>query len=146
MSGPPDPDLFQWRKAELVSEVKRLRAILYEHGEQSGDPPTSGGNMVDVAGDPHARGGVVIDARNAVLMDELDVCLVDTKQNEPPAMLLMIQGRVNYQTRRTRQAFLFGSDGAAGLATQLIALAGRAGGRFAAEFIELFEQRMAEMP
>jgi hypothetical protein len=146
MSKPPPTNLMDWPKARLATEVARLRAIMYEHAEQPADPPTSGGGLVDVAGDPHARGGVVIDARKSVLMDEIDVSLVDTKYDEPPRMVMLLHGRVNFTDRRARQLYMFGADGAAALATQLVALAGRAGGEFAAEFRAAFEQRMEEMP
>jgi hypothetical protein len=146
MTKPPPENLMDWPKGELAKEVARLRAILREHSDRSHDDARSGGGMVDVAGDPHARGGVVLDSRGAVLMDEIDVALVDTKRDDRPAMMMVLGGRVNMETRRTSQAFMFGADGAAGLATELVALAGRAGDEFAAEFKVAFEQRMKEMP
>lgn len=146
MTKPPPENLMDWPKADLARELTRLRAILREHGAEVADEPHSGGGMVDVAGDPYARGGVVLDARKAVLMDTIDVCLVDTKQDEKPVMMLVIDGRVNYQNRRTSQAYLFGADGAAGLVTQLAALASRAGGAFQAEFKAAFDERMEELP
>jgi hypothetical protein len=147
MSKPPPEDLMEWPKAELAKEVARLRAINREFADRPHDDATSGGGITDVAGDPHARGGVILDARGAVLMDTVDVSLIDTKKEEErPAMFLVIGGRVNFETRRTSQAFMFGADGAAGLATELIALAGRAGGDFFDEFRESFTQRMGEMP
>jgi hypothetical protein len=117
-----------------------------EHADREHDAATSGGGMVDVAGDPYARGGVVLDARGAVLMDYVDVALMDTKQGDKPIMFMVLEGRVNYEARRTSQAFMFGPDGAAGLATQLIGLAARAGGEFMSEFKRLFEERMEELP
>jgi hypothetical protein len=146
MTKPPPENLMDWPKAELAREVARLRAVLYEHASREHDPATSGGDLVDVAGDPYARGGVVLDAREAVLLDEMDVSLVDTKQDQAPVMFMLLQGRVNFETRRTKQGFMFGPDGAAALATQLVGLAGRAGGRFLTEFQEAFEARMGELP
>ena len=146
MSKPPPENLMEWTKIDLAKELTRLRAILREHAGEVADEPHSGGGMIDVAGDPYARGGVMLDSRKAVLMDAIDVCLVDTKQDEKPIMMLVIDGRVNYQNRRTTQAYLFGADGAAGLVTQLAALAARAGGAFQAEFKESFDQRMEELP
>ena len=147
MSQPPPENLMDWSKAALANEVERLRAITREHAEQIADAPHSGGDLVDVVGDPHAHGGVVLDIRDAVLMDTMDVALVDTKQDdEVPAMMLLLGGRVNYQTRRTKQAYLFGPDGAAALTTELAGLAARAGGLFAREFRRLFDERMSELP
>jgi len=146
MSKPPPDDLMKWSKAALVKELGRLRAVMREHAEQPHDPATSGGDMVDVAGDPYARGGVVLDARGAVLMENIDVSLIDTNPGDPPAMFLLLGGRVNYEMRRVSQAYMFGPDGAAGLATQLIALAARAGREFFKEFHDAFDQRMSELP
>jgi hypothetical protein len=146
VTGPPPENLMDWPKAQLAREVARLRAILREHAAEVADEPHSGGAMVDVVGDPYARGGVMLDARKAVLMDSLDVCLVDTKQDDTPVMMLVIDGRVNYQNRRTSQAYLFDADGAAGLVSQLVGLAGRAGGRFAAEFKADLDRRIGELP
>jgi hypothetical protein len=147
MSGPPPANLMDWPKAELAKEVARLRAVLHEHSNQPADDPTSGGGLVDIAGDPFARGGVVIDTRKAVLLDKLDVTLIDPKRpRDPPAMAMLMQGRVNMTTSRTRQLYLFGPDGAAGLVTELVTLAARAGGDFEARFKESFDQRMDDMP
>ena len=135
-----------WTKQNLAKEVARLRAVMREHATEVADEPTSGGDIIDVAGDPHARGGALLDARKAVLMDSVDVVLVDTKQDERPIMMLLLEGRVNYQTRRAKQAYLFDADGAAAIVTQLAGLAARAGGQFAREFQQAFDHRMSEMP
>lgn len=146
MTKPPPDDLMEWPKSELAKELTRMRAIMREHAETPHDPATSGGNLVDVAGDPYARGGVLIDARKAVLLDEMDVSLVDTKRDDRPAMMMLLQGRVNYESRRVKQAYLFGADGAAALVTQLVGLSQRAGGAFEEEFKQAFQQRLEEMP
>ena len=146
MTKPPPADLMQWPKAELAKEVKRLRAVAFEAAHQPADDPTSGGGMVDVAGDPFARGGVVLDARKAVLMDEIDVTLVDTKRDEPPAAAMLLQGRINYGTGRTKQLYLYDADGAAALVSQLVGLAARAGGEYAREFQQRLDERMKELP
>jgi hypothetical protein len=157
VSGPPPENLKDWSKNMLVREVTRLRAIVREHAEHRGDDPraaaTTGAAMVDVAGDPYAAGGVVLDTRAAVLMESVDVVLVDTKRDEPVVMLLALGGRINYSTDRVEHAYLFGPDGAAGLVSQLVALAARASGmkgghgaRFAAEFQADLDRRMGELP
>jgi hypothetical protein len=137
----------EWPKGELAKEVARLRAVLHEFSTRDHAEPRSGGDSVDVAGDPYARGGVVMDTRGAVLMDANEVILVDLKRpDDPPAMALIIEGRVNLKAERVKQMYLFGTDGAAGLVTEIIGLAQRAGGRFATEFLALFDQRMNELP
>lgn len=106
MSVPP-PELKSWPKRQLIREVERLRAILREHGERShGEAPEQAGSFVDAAGDPYARGGVVLDTRGAVLMDTVDVVLVDHDPANPgPASLMLtLGGRVNLETRRSSVA------------------------------------------
>jgi hypothetical protein len=157
MSRPPD-DLKAWSKNELVREIRRLRAVTREHAERRGDDPrgqaTTGAAVTDVAGDPHAVGGALLDARSAVLLDTVDVALVDTKADEEPvAMLLALGGRINYADDRVQHAYLFGPDGAAGLVSELVGLAARAGGAgpaharlFAEEFQAVLSRRMEELP
>lgn len=151
---PPD-DLKAWPKNELVREVRRLRAITREHAERRGDDPrpaSSTGSITDVAGDPHARGGALLDARAAVLMETIDVVLVDTKRDEPVVMLLALGGRVNYADDRVEHAYLFGPDGAAALVSELVGLASRAAGadghgeRFAEAFQTELDRRMRALP
>jgi hypothetical protein len=130
----PPKNLMDWPKAELVKELQRQRAINMEHASRSHDPARSGGGMVDVAGDPHARGGVVLDTRGAVLMDGIDVCLVDTKRGETPAMMMVLEGRVNLEDKRTSQAYMFSADGAAGIVTEIFGVVVRSANEFTHEF------------
>lgn len=164
MSGPPPGNLKDWSKNNLVREVERLRAIVYEHAETAGEdarPNQSPGAVLTpdsaaIAGNRRTMRGVprgVIDARKAVLLDEMDVILVDTKQDEPVAMVMSLQGRINYSHDRSEHAYLLGPDGAAALVAELIMLAGRAAGHpeahgplFAREFQEALEARMEEGP
>jgi hypothetical protein len=134
----------EWNKADLVKEVQRLRAVMREHADQIHDPARSGGDSV--GGSPYGRGNTVLDMRGAVLLEYNEVILVDSKRDEAPAMALILEGRVNYETRRVKQMYLFGPDGAAALVTQMFGLAARAGGRFAQEFAELVTERSKEMP
>jgi hypothetical protein len=139
-------ELKTWSKNELVREVQRLRAIMSEHAERPGEDMTAlPADMVDVAGDPYARGSVVMDARNAVLMDTIDVCLMDADPSDrdaDPRLVMLLGGRVNMRDERTQAMFMFGADGAAAVISQLLGLAQRIGPEFAA----LLEQRLDEMP
>lgn len=137
----PRSEFKSWPKNDLVREVERLRAILKEHADAPGDAPAQdGGNLVDVPGDPFARGGVVLDTRNAVLLAEVDVCLVDTKRDEPPRLALLLQGRINFREEHARQLYLMNEDGAAAIVTQLLALARRIGPEFEARFVERLQE------
>lgn len=150
MIQPPD-DLKAWSKNELVREVRRLRAITREHASTRGDDPraaSSEGAVVDVAGDPYARGGAVFDARNAVLLASSEVMLVDTKREdeEPLVMMLSMAGRVNYSPDNVEHVYLLGTDGAAALVSEILGLAHRAGGEFRATFLADFNRRMDALP
>lgn len=139
MTIPPE-NLMDWPKGQLVREVQRLRAIVFEHARSRGDAPRSdGGAIVD---DPHARGGAILDARNAILMDQVDVSLVDAQRDEGPVVALALAGRITMRPERATQLYLFGVDGAAAIVTELIGLAERAGPRFAHRVAE----RLDEMP
>jgi hypothetical protein len=146
----------KWPKGELAREVARLRAILREHAERPGSDPREASttdSQIDIAGDPYATGGALLDARSAVLMENVAVVLVDTKRDEAVSMMLTLEGRINYAADRAEHAYLFGPDGAAALVSELVALAGRAashdrphGRRFADEFRRDLDRRMNEMP
>jgi hypothetical protein len=144
MTKPPPENLMEWPKAELAREVERLRAITREHAERLHDESRSGGDSI--GGSPHGRGDSVLDTRGSVLLEYNEVILVDTKQDEAPVMALMLEGRVNYETRQVKQMYLFGTDGAAALVSQIVGLAGRAGGEFTAGFKADLDRRMEELP
>lgn len=93
----------------------------------STDPRRIPGSMAGPGG-PHDRGGVVLDARNAVLLETVDVSTVDPERGGrgKPAVALVLGGRINQTQHRASVLFLFGSDGAAAIVTELLALLGRA--------------------
>lgn len=152
MTGPPPDDLMQWSKPRLVRELQRQRALNREHARQV-NPSHSGGDTVDVAGDPYAQGGALIDARGAVLLDTSEVLLVDTRSDDPVAIVLRLGGRINYAHERADTVYLMGPDGAAAIVTEIAGLTRRAAGgagdhgrRFAREFQAAFERRMEALP
>lgn len=153
MSVAPPSDLKSWSKKNLAREVQRLRAVLREHAERPGSDPREAATRdatIDIAGDPNAAGGSLLDLRSAVLLRGIDVVLVDTKQDDPVAMMMTLSGRINYASDEIEHVYVFGPDGAAALMTQLVQLAKRASGlvphgqRFAAEFKVAVEERMAD--
>jgi hypothetical protein len=61
------------------------------------DPRKAGGQMID-AGGPHARGQVMFDSRNAVLVEEIETAVAHTTHQgkpSPDAVALSIHGRIN---------------------------------------------------
>ncbi len=93
------------------------------------DPRKIPGSMAGPGG-PHDKGGVVLDARNAVILETVDVSTVDPERGGrgQSAVAMVLGGRINQTQDRARVLFLFGSDGAASIVTELIALFGRATG------------------
>jgi hypothetical protein len=150
----PPPELKAWSKNDLVREVARLRAVLHEFSERSGDDPRAHSTSDPIiGGSPTGRGDALLDARAAVLLEHVEVVLVDTKRDtEPSLMMLSLAGRVNYADDRVTHAYLFNGDGAAGIVAELVALAGRASGipndlnaqAFAADFRLALDRRMNE--
>lgn len=148
MAEPPPDDLLQWSKPALAREVQRLRAITREHSERvaSDSPPQD--RAVVMGGAPHEHGTALLDVRGAVLLDSTEVVLVDPEpgSTKPPTVMLVLAGRVNYDTRRSQTAYLFGTDGAAAIISELTGLAARAGGTFAEGFQDDLDRRLKEMP
>ena len=65
--------------------------------ERSDDPRKAGGQMFD-AGDPHTRGQVMFDSRNAVLVEGIETAVAHTTHRGKPgpdAVALTIRGRIN---------------------------------------------------
>jgi hypothetical protein len=145
---PPPDDLMQWSKPALVRELHRLRAMTREHAEHVRSDSAEHAGAV-IGGSPHGRGDALLDTRGAVLLDYTEVVLVDRepdRPDRPPAAMLVLAGRVNFDTRRSQTAYLTGTDGAAAIVSELTALAERAGGDYAASFKADLERRLKEMP
>jgi hypothetical protein len=126
MTQPPADNLEQWTKTDLISELRRLRAVTREHAEQRGDTPGQ-----------QPTTGALLNISNAVLMDTSEVVLVDTKHDQPISIVLTLRGRINYAHDRIEHAYLLGPDGTAMLVSQLMGLAAHAAERdrrFAAAF------------
>lgn len=149
---PPD-DLKDWSKKDLMREVARLRAVLHEFSGRRGDDPRPASTSDPIiGGSPGGSGDALLDARAAVLLDNVEVVLVDTKQGETVSMMLTLAGRINYSDDRVTHAYLFGPDGAAGIVTELLGLATRAGAgglphgvSFAQGFQADIKRRMGEL-
>lgn len=154
MTAPPK-NLMDWPKEQLAAEVERLRKIMHEKAWPVGDVPRSGGDVSGGTDDPRGKGTVLIDSRQSVLLDAMDVSLVDTKRDEGVAMTMLLQGRVNFgqPDERSKQLYLMSADGAAALVSEIVGLAKRAadmgeqhGMMFAAAFQVALEDRMRAMP
>lgn len=99
----------------------------------SGDPRKSGGDIVGPGG-PQDRHGVILDDRQAVLLDHSTITLVETRGGAP-VLAMLLEGRINKTADRARNLYLMNEDGAAAIVTELLALANRIGPEFEERFL-----------
>lgn len=118
-----------------------------------GSEPRKLGGDIAGPGGPHDRDGVVVDTTNAVLLDFATVSMIETLRagQEPEvAAAIMLEGRVNKSTDRTRVVYVVNADGVAALVTELMGLATRAGSAgetsFAQALMEHIDERWGDMP
>lgn len=113
------------------------------------DPRRPGGSISGPgADDPYAENEVVIDTHDAVLLDACEVAIIGAVRggvlDPKPITALVLIGRINKTTETARILYLLNEDGAAGIVTQLIGVAHRAG--WGDEFLERVRERMEAMP
>lgn len=132
--------------AALRREVRSLQEAL--RIQQEGDDTRSLGGSIAGPGGPYDEGGVVIDTQNAVILEACEVSIVggirDGVFDPKPISALVLRGRINKTPERVQALYLMNEDGAAGIVTQLIGLASRAG--WGREFMDRVRERMDEMP
>jgi hypothetical protein len=102
-------------------------------------------------GGPHDKGGVVVDTRDAILLDEQMVATADSSEASIIAIELM--GRVNRSERRDSRLFLMNGDGAAAIVSEIVGLMSRCSRSedkrlvdLSADFMVAMEERTREMP
>lgn len=112
------------------------------------DPRRVSGGSISGPGGPYGEDDVVVDVTNAVILDACEVTIVGGVRkgvlDPKPISCLLLSGRINKTTERAHVMFLMNEDGAAGIVTQLIGLASRAG--WGDEFMQRVRERMEEMP
>lgn len=113
----------------------------------STDPREIPGAMVG-PGSPHDLGGVVLDARHAVLLRTVDVSTIDPERGGrgQVALAMVLAGRINQTKDLAQVLFIFGTDGAASIISELIGVIGRAAGRtFVLEFMADLDKRLEQL-
>lgn len=108
------------------------------------DPLSLRGSIAGPGG-PRDRNAVVVDATEAVLLDDITVCAVEPHRAgvpQPACVALTLAGRINHRPERAELLFLFDLDGAAAIVTELVGLAMRMG---AGEFSGLIRSRLARL-
>ncbi|MFE6025559.1 hypothetical protein [Streptomyces niveus] len=109
----------------------------------SGDPRKTGGDIVGPGG-PRDRHGVLLDPRNAVLLDHSTVTLVETANGQGPVLAALLEGRINQTTERARTLYLMNEDGTAAIVSELLALAHRIGPEFGKRFAARVQKLIAD--
>lgn len=71
--------------------------------------------------DPRKRHSVVVDTRDAILLDETMACVVELGDGDGAVLALDLAGRRNRSSARGEQLFLMDGVGAAQLVAQLVA-------------------------
>jgi len=97
-------------------------------------------------GGPHDLGAVIVDTTNGIVLDQVDVSTIDREeQGKESIIALVLGGRIIRTQDRAEVLFMFGTDGAASIITELIALMGRATGINAEQLLTDVVERMTEL-
>ena len=117
------------------------------HRRASSDPRGLGGAIAGPGG-PYDEAAVVLDITNAVILEACEVAIVGAVRKgvlgDKPISVLLLRGRINKTEERVQVLYLLNEDGAAGVVTELLGLASRAG--WGEEFMAAVRRRMDEMP
>jgi hypothetical protein len=89
------------------------------------DPRRLGGDIAGPGG-PRDRDSVVFDTTNAVILDSTVVAVMHNPSDGRDVVGVLLEGRINRSTDRTRVLFLTDGDGLATLITEGLSLAKRA--------------------
>lgn len=89
----------------------------------------------------HGRNDHVVDARGAVLLDNIYTCMIGLDGDTAhPGVALDLAGRVNKSSARSSVLYLFDVEAAAKLAADLIGVCARAG--LSAEVMAAFDEHL----
>lgn len=107
------------------------------------DPRDLGGDISGPGG-PHDKGGVVVDARRALIVDYQEVVQIDNPSDGRQAVGLLLKGRINQSPDRASVLCLGTLDFSAALITECFGLAQRMGQLD--ELERLCDERWKAMP
>lgn len=95
-----------------------------------------------IGGSAFGRGDSLIDTTRAVLLDGISVAVIGryARTGAETVIGLELEGRVNHSAERSDVLYLMNADGAAGIISELLGLAGRADPAFLEQLIERIEQ------
>ncbi len=116
-----------------------------EQNHSPADPRKAGGRFAGPGG-AHDRNGIVIDATDAVLLDDVQVAMVEPYSDGSallPAVALKLSGRINKTPDRAEIVYLMDVPASGALIVELMALSHRA--RTSALLLEQVENGMRQM-
>lgn len=101
-----------------------------------------------IGGSAFGRGDALIDARRAVLLSDVHVVIVGAARNTGVETVIGLQlgGRINHSNDQHEALYLMDADGAAGIISELLGLAGRADPNFLALLLARIENLPKEQP
>ena len=101
--------------------------------------PRSFGGSAHHFGGSREHGNSILDATDAVLLEEIDVCTIDrvkSGQSQGQAIFMTLKGRINNTKDNVDVGFIFGADGAAAIITELLALTDRFGSELLLDLVK----------
>lgn len=119
------------------SPVAIIKAARDHTAPANTDPRKIHSGGIAGPGGPQDVGEVVLDTRYAIVSEGLEVALVDPEPETrgKPLLAMAIRGRISRTQDRAQVMVLLNEDGAAAIATELIALAYRIGPEFGDSFL-----------
>lgn len=108
-------------------EMQQLHEMVQPTGNSN--PLNYGKVAMAGPGGPRDQGAVVLDTTDAILMESMTVATVDQFSDKEkglgPAIFMTLSGRVNKKQDYATIGYLFGTDGAAALISELLAVVSR---------------------
>lgn len=91
-----------------------------------------------IGGSAFGRGDALIDTTGAVLLDATSVAVVGAigRDGVDTVIALELGGRVNHTADRSETLYLLNADGAAGIISELLGVAGRADPTFLQQLLD----------
>lgn len=145
---PPGSDGYR-DSGESQRDAERLLDTIRELVADTVDDPRKLGGEIAGPGGAMDFGGVVLDARHAILVESQEVCKVDPEhgaRGNDEMFAFLFAGRIN-QTIDRAKVMLFGDlDFMAAIVTEIHGVAERAGPEYQRKLHRLCEDRWREMP
>lgn len=111
--------------------------------EEINDPRRLDSDGIAGPADPHGRDDHLIDARHAVLLEEVTASMITEGNRGRLLAALVLGGRINQTQDRARVLFVLNADAVASIVSELVGLLGRAG--FGTEVHAALVERLNEM-